>query len=456
MNEGRESPSNLDRAFPKQDGSPVAGYSSTAKRSVVKRVPMRFAFGCLLLFMIVYYTRPEDWIPGVHYLHLARVLGIVAIVAFLGELGSARTRWPRECIYLFLLLGQMFLTVPFSPIWRGGAFKVTLDFSYVVPMILVIALAVNTLPRLRRILFWQAAAVAVIAVIAVVKFRHAGGRLKFGVLNGNYGNPNDFALAVVIALPICLAFMLRARNNVIRMIWLGCIAAMTYSVVLTASRAGILAFAVSMVVALWHFSIKGRYRYLLVMLGGFAVCALLLGGHQLKDRYEAMVNPQVYRSAYGSAEQREALLKRSIEVSFKYPIFGLGPGNFNTYSGSWHVTHNTYTQMSSETGLPGFILYMMILWCAISNLQRAKRLTRRGKELGLFAGAIQASLAGFLVGSFFASEGYQYFTYFLIAYTTVVYQIAKQRSRETVPVIQRQGVVPELHDEPTEAAWSAF
>ncbi len=419
------------------------------------RVPFKLAYRFVLLFMVVYLARPEDWIPGVHYLHLAKVLGIVAIVAFFGELGSARTRWPRECIYLFLLLGQMFLTVPFSPIWRGGAFNITEDFANVVPMILVIALSVNTLPRLRRMLYWQAAAVAVIAVIAVGKFRHAGGRLE-GTLNGNYSNPNDFALAVVIALPICLAFMLRARNTIVKMIWLSCIAAMTYSVVLTASRAGMLAFGVAMSAALWQFSIKGRYRYLLVMLGGFALCALLLGGQQLKARYEAMVNPQAYQSAYGSAQQREALLKKSIVASFQYPIFGLGPGNFNTYSGNWHVTHNTYTQMSSETGLPGFILYMMILWCAIRNLQRAKRLTRRGTDLGLFAGAIQASLAGFLVGSFFASEGYQYFTYFLIVYTTAIYQIAKQRSRKTLPVPVRQTAVPELHEQPTETAWSAF
>lgn len=419
------------------------------------RVPFKLAYRFVLLFMVVYLARPEDWIPGVHYLHLAKVLGIVAIVAFFGELGSARTRWPRECIYLFLLLGQMFLTVPFSPIWRGGAFNITKDFADVVPMILVIALSVNTLPRLRRMLYWQAAAVAVIAVIAVGKFRHAGGRLE-GTLNGNYSNPNDFALAVVIALPICLAFMLRARNTIVKMIWLSCIAAMTYSVVLTASRAGMLAFGVAMSAALWQFSIKGRYRYLLVMLGGFALCALLLGGQQLKARYEAMVNPQAYQSAYGSAQQREALLKKSIVASFQYPIFGLGPGNFNTYSGNWHVTHNTYTQMSSETGLPGFILYMMILWCAIRNLQRAKRLTRRGTDLGLFAGAIQASLAGFLVGSFFASEGYQYFTYFLIVYTTAVYQIAKQRSRKTLPVPVQQTAIPELHEQPTETVWSAF
>ena len=417
-------------------------------------VPFQRAYRFVLLFMVIYFARPEDWIPGVHYLHLAKIAGIVAIVVFLSELGSARTKWPRECLYLFLLLGQMLLTVPFSPVWRGGALRVTRDFASVVPMILVIALAVNTLPRLRRILMWQVSAVAVIAVIAVFKYRHAAGRLE-GVLNGNYANPNDFALTVVIALPICLAFMLRAKSNLVKFGWLGCIGIMTYAVVLTASRGGILAFALAMGVSLWHFSIKGRYRYLLVILSGFALLALLVGGHELRQRYEAMSSAQVGQSAHGSAEQREALLKKSIEATFRYPIFGLGPGNFNTYSGNWHVTHNTYTQMSSETGIPGFILYMMILWCAWKNLRQAKRLARRESELALFTGAIHASLMGFLVGSFFGSEGYAYFTYFLIAYTTAIYQIAK-RKETVLTVTGQKALVPDFHSQHAENACSAF
>jgi len=388
------------------------------------QVPFRLAYKFVLFFMVVYFARPEDWIPGVHYLHLAKVAGIIAIIAFLAELSSARWPWPREVLYLFLLLGWMCLCVPFSPIWRGGAFNTTRGFAQVVPMILVICVAVNTVARLKRILFWQAASVALVAAVAVVKFRHAGGRLE-GVLNGNYSNPNDFALTVVVALPICLVFMLRARTFLAKMLWLGCIGAMTYSVVLSASRSGMLAFILAMIVALWHFSVKGRYRYLLVLFGVLAACALMFGGHELETRYEAMFNPQLDQSAYGSAEQRNMLLRESIAFTFKYPIFGLGPGDFNSASGVWRVTHNTYTQISSETGLPGFFLYVMILWCAWRNLGRARRLIGARTELGMFALALQASLAAFLVGSFFASEGYEYFTYFLIAFTTATYQIAR-------------------------------
>lgn len=396
-----------------------------------RRIAFPRTYNLVLLFLIVYFARPEDWIPGIHYLHLAKVLGILAILAFFTELSSAKQKWPREVIFLFLLLGQMLLTVPFSPVWKGGAFQNTRAFANVVPMILVISLAVNTLGRLRRILFWQAASVAVTATIAVIKFRHASGRLE-GVLNGIYSNPNDLALIIDIALPICLVFMLRSRNNLVKVIWLGCIAVMTYALVLSASRSGILAFALMMMITLWHFSIKGRYRYLLVVLGGLAICALAIGGHELKTRFEAMSNPDLDPSAYGSAQQRDMLLKKSIAVTFEHPIFGVGPGNFDVSSGVWRVTHNTYTQMSSETGLPGFILYMMMIWCAWMNLRRAKRLARDDKELSMFASALQASFAGFLLGSFFSSEGYQYFTYFLIAYTTAAYRIAKAGYPATV------------------------
>lgn len=389
-----------------------------------QRMTFPRTYKLVLLFLIVYFARPEDWIPGVHYLHLAKVLGILAVLAFFTELGSAKQRWPREVIFLFLLLGQMFLTVPFSAVWRGGAFNTTRAFANVVPMILVISLAVNTMGRLRRILFWQVASVALTAAVAIVKFRSVEGRLE-GVLNGIYSNPNDLALIIDIALPICLLFMLRSKNNLIKAIWLGCIGVMTYAIVLSASRSGILAFALVMAVALWHFSVKGRYRYLLVVLGGLAVCALAIGGQQLRNRFEAMSNPNLDESAYASAQQRHMLLIKSITVTFEHPIFGVGPGNFDVASGVWRVTHNTYTQMSSETGLPGFILYMMILWCAWSNLRRARRLARGDRQISMFAAALQASFVGFLLGSFFSSEGYQYFTYFLVAYTTAVYRIAK-------------------------------
>ena len=75
-------------------------------------------------------------------------------------------------------------------------------------------------------------------------------------------------------------------------------------------------------------------------------------------------------SAYGSAEQRQHLFWRSLEVTLEHPLFGVGPGNFPIISDSWLVTHNSYTQMSSEGGIPALVLYVMVLWAGFKNLKK--------------------------------------------------------------------------------------
>ncbi len=63
------------------------------------------------------------------------------------------------------------------------------------------------------------------------------------------------------------------------------------------------------------------------------------------------------------------LLRQSIQMTFEHPIFGVGPGVFAAASwderkragigaGNAQVTHNTYTQISSETGIPGFFFFI--------------------------------------------------------------------------------------------------
>ena len=119
-------------------------------------------------------------------------------------------------------------------------------------------------------------------------------------------------------------------------------------------------------------------------------------------------------------------------MTAEHPLFGVGPGNFPIISDSWRVTHNSYTQMSSEGGIPALVLYVMVLWAGFKNLKRTRKLSGTNKEAKLFAGALHASLAGFVVGSLFASCAYQFFPYFLVSYTTVLLRIAKEQAARSV------------------------
>jgi O-antigen ligase len=401
------------------------------------REPLAGAYFWLAVFFVIYCARPEDWIPGLAFIPLAKISGVLAVLALVFAIGRVRGGVPREMIFLLLLLLQLFLTVPFSPVWHGGAFFEVLEFSKVVIIMLVMVLAVNSLARLRRLVFIQSASVAVISLAAIVKGRSVLGRLE-GALNGIYSNPNDLAFAIVLTLPLCFVFFLRTSNFLVKAAWTGMMVAMVYAVFLTASRAGILALTVTAIVAFWEFGVRGR-RPLLVIMGVVTLfAALALAGGDLIRRFQVMSGGQLSRpgdmAALESAAQRRLLLIRSLEVIGEHPLFGVGPGNFQVVSGVWRETHNSYTQIGSEAGIPGLILFVLILWSAFTNLRRARR--RLGwdcdprDDLRLLAGGLRASLVGFVVGAFFASVAYHFFPYFLVGYTAALAPLCVRNAPE--------------------------
>jgi putative inorganic carbon (HCO3(-)) transporter len=439
-----------DINFIRGDEVPTAGTTDSASPDLrgSKRKQFVEAYISLALFMVVYCARPGDWIPGLSSVPLAKIAGLLALIAFVVSLGQRRERLPREVIFVILLTGQLFLTVPFSSVWKGGAFMTTLDFAKVGLIVVVMVMAITSAKRLHRILFIQAASVAAISAVAVWKGRMLGGRLE-GVLNGNYSNPNDLALAIVISLPLCLVLLLLSKNNLSKVVWAFAMVIMSYAVLLTGSRGGFLAFVVTTALCLWEFAIQGRRIYLLVIAAILGIVLWASSSAMVGGRLKGTFNSEAdVASAYDSAQARQQLFWRSIEVTARHPLFGIGPGNFAELSGNWHVTHNSYTQMSSEGGIPALIFYIMILWYGFKNVRRIKRLSRDQKELQLLAGALHASLAGFVVGSLFASYAYQFFPYFLVAYTTVLLRIAKRHALQSEKVdLSSQTELEDLHAE---------
>ena len=368
--------------------------------------------------MVIYCARPGDWIPGLSNVPLAKIAGTLALLALIVSVRYVRQGLPREVIYIALLVGQLFLASALSPIWRGGAVQTTLDFSKVLIIVIVMAIAVSTVKRLRLLMIIQAASVAVVAGVSVLKGHLLVGRLQ-GTLGGIYSNPNDLALAIVISLPLCLALLFLTRSRVWKITWALALLMMVYAVFLTGSRGGFFSLVAVAAVCLWEFSIRGRRRYLLMLAALVGVILWQSSSGMLAARLNGTFNQKEdAASAYDSAQQRQQLFWRSIEVTEEHPLSGVGPGNFEVLSGNWHVTHNSFTQMSSEGGVPAFLLYVLILWSGFKNVSRTKRFVRGRPDLSLLALALNASLASFLVGSFFASVAYQFFPYLFVAYTT--------------------------------------
>jgi O-antigen ligase len=388
--------------------------------------PLAGAYFWLLAFFLVYCARPEDWIPGLRVVPLAKITGVFALLALALSLGQAR-RLPREVLYLFLLFVQLCLAAAFSPVWRGGAFDAVLGFSKVVVIVPVVVLAVTTLARLRWLIFTQTASVLAVAIVSLVKGQLRGGRLE-GVLGGIYGNANDLALAIVLTIPFCFAFMLNTSGGFRKAAWFVAAAVMTYALFLTGSRGGLLALVVTVGVVLKEFAVKAGRRHLLGLAGLVVIAVMLLAGGGLKKRFGAMSGGSVKSAedteAYGSAVARQQLLWRSLIVTAQHPLFGIGPGNFSIVSGSWHVAHNSFTEIGAEGGLPALVLFILLFWRAFVNVQKVQLLAQGRTREMLLAGALRSSLVGFALGAFFSSVEYHFFPYFLVAYTDALYAIA--------------------------------
>jgi putative inorganic carbon (HCO3(-)) transporter len=411
--------------------APTTG-STAFPKQVSRREPLLAAYIWLLVFIVIYLARPEDWIPGLSAVPLAKIAGILAFIALALAIGKVRQKFAPEVIYLIFLFGQLWLTVPFSPVWRGGAFQGVSDFSKVVVIVLVMVLSVRTVLRLRYVILIQAASVAVLAAVSVWKGNYYQGRLSG--FSSTFSNPNDLALIIVVSLPLCLVFLFRSRSRLRKAAWAAGMLVMTYAVFRTSSRAGLISLIIAAGICLWEFAVKGRRRYLLVVVGVVGVVFMVFFGSGVMSRLGSAAesdNPEDAEavsaeevSAAQSTALRRNLLIESLKVTAQHPLFGVGPGNFTVVSG-WRVTHNSYTQMSSEGGVPALVLYVLILWHGFLNLRSTKRLAGTSVEVKMLASGLRASLAAFVLGAFFASVAYQFFTYFLAFYTTVLYQIAR-------------------------------
>lgn len=395
--------------------------------------PTKSGFFWLSAFFFVYCARPEDWFPGLKYIPCAKVTAILAMWGLFTALGKTKRTFkdvPKEGKLLLLLIGLMFVSGFLSPIWKGGAINHTIDFSKVWIAWMLTFLLITSFERLRTIIEIQAASVAVICLISIIK-GHNQPRLE-GVIGGIYSNPNDLAFAVVLTLPFLLAFLVTSKNVFKKCLWALGMLIMLAALFLTASRAGFLNLVISGTVTLYHFGIKGKRPGLIIAVLLSGMLLLGLAGGKLYDRFQALGGDSTTdESAYGSYQDRMFLMERAVDGIVHYPLFGLGANNFLTYSLIWHEVHMTYLQMGVEGGIPALIVYLMFIRCGFKNLKIMRKATDLDEHTVLFVGALHSSLIGFVVGACFAPEAYQFFSYFAVAFTATLLQTLKER--ETGP-----------------------
>ena len=326
-------------------------------------------------------------------------------------------------IFLSLLTFWMLACVPFST-WRGGSVQMIIH-EWVPSLMSFLAMGlIFSIPQGRRVALTFSVGVGFIAVVSLVLAGYRNSRLSFAA--GSLSNANDLAAILLLGAPFFIVALTGStvRNAGIqpKKVILGTLALLVFIVCLrTGSRGGLLSiFAILGVVFLTRSGAsKLKFAAVTVLLGGIL---LLTAPKYSLERYRTIfTGPQTeadfHAEMYGSERQRKQLLQQSVAATFDHPLFGVGPGVFQVYMANlekaegkwqeWAVSHNAYTQVSSEMGIPGFLLYVAALLTSWMGVQRIWRNRGNSMEARYLALATMCSLSGLFVGFFFAADAYQ-------------------------------------------------
>jgi putative inorganic carbon (hco3(-)) transporter len=383
----------------------------------------------LFLFTAVLYFRPYELFPSLSsFKNIAYWIAVFTLVAYvptqLGLEGKLTIR-PREINLALLLLAAAFLSIPLAtdPSVAWTAFT---DFLKVIVIFVILVNVVRTEKRLRALIFLSFLAACVSSVSAVNDYRIGNFALGLheriqGFLGNMFDNPNDLALHLVTMVPIAVAFSLGARSLSKKLLYLALAILFAAGVVATTSRGGLVGLACVMTVLGWKLARRNR-----ALFGGIGLSLILLivlfGPGMLKTRLAAGND--------ASAVTRTNDLKRSIFLTVRHPLVGIGMNNYPLYSNSGHATHNAFTQVAVELGIPAMVIYIMFLVTPIRRVARSRTrslVTQRRGRLDYLAIGLETSLISYMVTSFFLSVAFLWYAYYLVGYAVVLHRLTEPK-----------------------------
>lgn len=398
----------------------------------------------LYLFSILVLYRPYEIVPGLGFLvATAFYFAMVTLAIYIPSqiiVESNLTLITTEVKAIFGLTLIALLTMPIAKDPEVAWKQFNDPYIKAVIIFIVLINVVRTRKRLMG-LMWLSLGIAVyLGAVALEMYIHGQFRVeKYRVavdVGGMFGNPNEMALHFVMMTPVAITLGLAAKRGIMRWIFLGMGALFIGANMVTFSRGGFVGLVACMAVLAWKLGRKYRLNVTIA-----SVLVLILSALASPENYGKRMLSILFRGldAAGSSDQRKELLQRSLLVTARNP-WGIGIGNFPIVGVHNLGTHNAFTQVSSELGILGLIVYLIFMISPFRKLRAIERLQFEADDLNWFyymSVGLQASVIGYMVTSFFASVAYNWFIYYLIAYAVAfrrIYSIETGRTPQPKPL----------------------
>ena len=385
----------------------------------------RLGFNVLLVFIFLAFSRIFDVKFG--YLHITGIAYRVVFAMVLlsrGFLPALNSNIGKALLGFTVCFG---LSVPFS-VWRTGSKEIFqnqwLTFSFLA--FLAVAGLVQNYQQWLKLFTTLTYALLVFTIISNVFGISDNGRLF--LTQGKFGNPNEMAQALLLGLPLWGAKMVMSKSFPGKAFAGGIMVLILFTTFRTGSRGAMIGFMATLLVVFLRAPVMGKLKIIMACVVLLGIVLTTMPG-KLIARYKTVaeeetddveMDPSMRASATSSTASRKELLRHSLIFTIQHPLFGVGPGMFvvadDSYSktiglrkGTWLGTHNSYTQVSSELGIPAFLFFVAAIGMALKGPYTLYRRTRgdpRLEDMGNAALALHYCLVVYAVTVLFEHIAY--------------------------------------------------
>lgn len=393
-----------------------------------------FAVSILVLIYVgLVYVRPQEYILVLQDISVLPIFLISSVSVWLFQPNKnfeASQHW-----LLPLLTIAMALSVAASG-WLGGALITVTEFSPVVALFYLISTSTDTVAKHRLFMSAMAILTLVLALHGIDQVETGIGWSGAQVIQGRitylgvFNDPNDLALAFVVALPMIGYSIGESKRFIVKILWASIFTTVLYGIYLTNSRGGMLgAIALFM---LFFYTKYGIFRTSIISLIGITALSLLPSRLDELDAGEA------------SAAGRVDAWFEGIQLLLSKPIFGVGKGLFHEHNRL--TAHNSFVLAFAELGLVGYFFWLafvglsvyMVYKISITNADQMCPLHGDEKaewnQYRKIARTYLYTMLGFFSCAFFLSRSYNILLFILCALCVALYQNVRRRWPQFAPI----------------------
>ena len=215
------------------------------------------------------------------------------------------------------------------------------------------------LARIRQLLLAGSVLLAVAALVSVIHFYGVLGKPLLARLEGIGEISHPILGAYVIGAAVLFLLYEPPRQRGLQLLWLAALACLGVFAMLSQSRGAILALVLTVIMApLWF---RDRHSRVFAMLAAIATGLAFYLVYDVIAQRGSSYRPEIFHAV--------------VDMIAAHPWTGLGLGaayDVSAVGKHFDHTHNMFTHIAVEMGLPGMLLWVMVWLYTLGEIIRAR------------------------------------------------------------------------------------